>query len=285
MEHNESESKRAHLSAVPEKSGADGRAPVARWVITLSEPLLSTRRRAVADEAMARFIARNSHWATAWFAGYLCDVTATLPPEDPWRRLSATLDLPALSRSNDADDQESRLVLENGEGAKPPVSTGAVNHDGSRFGSLADFTDLVMGELGAADLDLGLAAVADDLDDLTAAVIGFSASNPGAMESVLAKIYHHLWLAEFSGEEGEDVRPAGEVFLGVVGGALRRLIHRRRAYTGADDPFPSVVGFAWMARADRIVGSKRNVASEIGMARAAQIDPGTYDEMRSCGRE
>lgn len=272
------EPKRPRLAAVPDENTADKRAPVARWVITLSEPLISTRQRDVADKNMAKFITRNSHWATAWFAGVISDIAQTLPPTDPWRRLSAFVDLAKISTGHSDADPETKASFTNERGVPAPDVTGAIRPDGEPFGGVHDSTDLVMGELGPADLDLGLAAVSDDIDDLTSAIIGFSASNTQALESVLARVYHHLWLAEFSGREE---RNAGEAFLEVTGEALRRLIHRRRAYTGNDDPFPTVAGFAWMARADRVVSGGRNIASEISLARDARIDPGSYEEMRS----
>lgn len=275
----DTEPERPRLAAVPDENTADRRAPVARWVITLSEPLISTRQRTIADRQMARFISRNSRWATAWFAGVISDIAETLPPDDPWRRLSAYADFALISLGESSADPDTWAEFTNPHGEPAPGVTGAVCPGGEAFGTVRDSTDLVMSELGPADLDIGLAAVSEDVDSLTAAIIGFSASNSQALESVLTRVYHHMWLAAFSGREG--VGDAGETFLEIVGEALRRIIHRRRAYTGAEDPFPTVAGFAWMARADRIVAGGRNIASEVSLARDARIDPGAYGEMRA----
>lgn len=267
---------RPRLAAVPENTTADKRAAVARWIVTLSEPLISTRARETADKNMSAFIATNSHWASAWFAGVISDIAQTLPPDDPWRQLSAFIDLAMISTGHTDSDPDSKESFTNDRGAAAPTQTGATRPDGQPFGGVQDSTDLVMGELGPNELDLGLAAVADDLDPLTSAIIGFSASNTQALESVLSRIYHHLWLAGAF----RDERHAGDVFLDVAGEALRRVIHRRRAYTGTDDPFPAVAGFAWMARADRVVSGHKNIASEITLSRDARIDPGSYETMR-----
>lgn len=249
--------------AVPDPNVPDRRAAVARWIITWSEPLLSTRARANADAAMAQFIQRNSRWSIAWFAGVISDVAATLPPEDPWRRLSARLEV----------GEGEPLTFTHPLGAPAPETTGAVRPDGIAFSGLADSTDIVFSDLVEAPFDLGLAAVTEEIDPRTAAVIGFSAANVSMVHTALDRIYHDLWWSSFEGNRNE----VGPAFLEIAGDALRRLVHRRRTYTSQDDPFANVAGFAWMARADRVVAGTRNIDSEIPLARDARIDPGEYD--------
>lgn len=266
------------LRPVPDETNVDRRSPVARWVLTLSEPLLSTNRRIQADEEMAKFIGSNSQWACFWFAGFMCDVVSTLPPDDPWRLLSSRIDLSAISIGEPGTDADTVLSWRNPQGAAAPeTGTGSVFPDGRRFGSERDSDDLVMPDLGEADVDMGLVALAEELDDLASGVAGFATSNVEAFADALAKIYHHIWLADYT---GESAVPTGVRFLNAVAPALRRFIHRRRIYLGQDDPFVNIAGFAWMARADRLVGGTRRISAELGLAREAQIDPGAYRDMR-----
>lgn len=266
-----------YLRGVPEPTTADRRAPVARWVMTLSEPLLSVEVRSECEVAMARFIGSNDRWACHWFAGFIFDVVSTLPPNDPWRHLSATVDLALLS-VGERGRGDTLLRFDNPRGAEAPAETGAVLPSGARFGTAEDSSDVLVSDFGAPDADIGLVALAEPLDDLSSAIAGFATSNVEAFGATLAKIYHHLWLA--SDFAGETEKTSGERFLQAVGPVLRRFIHRRRIYTGSDDPFPSVAGFAWMARADRLMDGNRNISSELGLARSASIDPGAYDDLK-----
>lgn len=268
---------RRHLRAAPEPGPANRRAPVARWVLSLSEPLLTTREREVIDEQMAAFIDRNAQWSAYWFAGFLFDIASSLPDDDPWRRLSASVDLGLLSLGHTSPDPDTRLVFANPTGAVPDSPTGAVDVDGVRFGRVGNASDLVMSEMGDPAMDIGLVAVAEPLHDLASAIVGFSFANAEFLAAALTKIYHALWMADFADHDG---RTGGEGFLDEAGGALRWLIHRRRVYTGQDDPFPTVCGFAWMARADRLVAGSRRISAELGLAQDAKIDDGSYGDMR-----
>lgn len=265
-----------HLSAVPTPGVPDQRAPVSKWILTLSEPLISTRARAEADRQMAAFIDRNYQWSTNWFAGFMSDLMRTLPPNDPWRHLSAFIDLSEISRGVPATTADNRLSFHHRDALKPPPRrTGAYRVDGSPFGKFTDAADLVAGDLvDEPGLDIGLTALADPINPLTAALIGFAGANIELLASVTSKVYHHLLIPRIA--EG-----AGDEFLDAAGSALRWIIHRRRSYTGHDDPFPTLAGFAWMGRADRVTAGEKSIASEPSMARDALIDPSAYDDLRN----
>ena len=69
----------------------DGFEVAVRWAVALTEPLLSTRARVAADDAMRDRAAADPEWAATLFGGVLADVLTTLPPDDPWRHLSARM--------------------------------------------------------------------------------------------------------------------------------------------------------------------------------------------------
>jgi hypothetical protein len=279
MNDEKTNSSRPRLGVVPDiQAPINGRSTVAKWVLTLSEPLVSTSQRIAIDKEMAAFVKKSPHWAANWFAGVLTDIMSTLPPADPWRRLSGTVDLAAIYDDAKESAEQGRVTFQNREGAKPLATTGAVLPDGSPFGTYTNATDLVMSELGEPVHDEKLIAVALGMDPLAAAILALAGSNVEALAATLDKIYHRLWTAEFSGHSNVD---PGAAFLEAAGSALQWAIHRRRAYTGNDDPFPSILGFAWMARADRVTNGGRNIASELGLARDAKIDPSAYDDLKA----
>lgn len=269
---------RPSLRALPTEPAADRRAPVARWVMTLSEPLLSTERRVTLDSDMAAFISANHQWAVYWFAGAISDIVATLPGNDPWRQLSASIDLTMISLGESSSEAETRIWFQNPQGESPPGGTRAVFPDGRTFGSPEDSSDLVAPDIGPADSDIGLAALIEPLGDLSSAVGGFATADVESFCSALERVWHHLRLAEFSDETRVS---AGFAFLTTVAPVLRRFIHRRRIYTGMDDPFPTLAAFSWMARADRLIRGPRRISAELGLAHEAAIEPGAYDELRA----
>ena len=69
----------------------DGFDVAVRWAAALTEPLLSTAARVAADDAMRGRAAADPEWAATLFGGVLADVLTTLPPDDPWRHLSARI--------------------------------------------------------------------------------------------------------------------------------------------------------------------------------------------------
>lgn len=257
----------------PQQATVDRRRPVAHWIISLSEPLLSTAQRKSADDGLTEFIGRNVNWTCWWFAGFLHDIAHTLPPDDPWRHLSATIEFGATS----ASEHPETFTHTTPGGAAAPTSTGAIFADESPFGQISDSDDLIAPGLGSPDTDLALAGLIEGLDDLSAAVVAVASANVEVLARTLMTIHRHLWLAEFTG--ATDDRPS-EAFLRTISAALRRLIHRRRIYTGPADEFPSLAGFAWMARADRLVRGKEPQPNEVDLVSEGAIDPTAYRDLR-----
>lgn len=262
---------------MPDLAPADRRAPVARWMMTFAEPLLSTERRILLDADMAAFCAANIEWATCWFTGYLTDVASTLPPEDPWRHLSATLHL-AVRSPTVQDVRSERISFDNPEGAPAPRDTGAVLPDGRPFGATSDSADLLTADIGPPSSDIGLVALTEPLGPVAAALAGFATADTDTFHSALMAYWRQL---QADGAENGDGRAdPGVRFLGAVAPVLRRFIHRRRIYTGPDDPFPLVAGFAWLARADRLLAGSGGPIAELGLAAEGALRPGTYDDVR-----
>lgn len=265
------------LMATPDPSPSDRRAPVARWLMSLAEPLLSTEWRVDLDKEMAAFCGANQKWSAYWFAGYINDIVSTLPPEDPWRHLSATIDLAMISAAAQVSGRE-RITFDNPRGRPAPRDTGAVFPDGRGFGTKSDSSDLLMTDIGPSESDIGLAALSEPLSPVSAALAGFATADVDLFHSVLTEVWRQLHFdATDEGIAGPD---AGTRYLGAVAPVLRRFIHRRRIYTGPDDPFPMVAGFSWMARADRLVAGRGRTSAEPGLAAEGALVPGTYHELR-----
>ena len=272
---------RAQLSAVPGPGQpADRRAEVARWVVTLSEPLLTTEERIKVESDMADFINRNSDWACAYFAGLLTDLSATLSPDDPWRRLSALIDLDqvALGHSTDNPDQKlawSSLV------APVPSSTGAViKHPGQParpFGTSADVMDMVNVDVTDPSAMLEVSALMTNLSPLAAAFVAFAASDARTMQVVLSKTRQALFMANFGSITPDTV---GESMLKTAGQAVAWLVHRRRQYLlpGEDDRYAHRIGFEWMSKADR-VNQGKPIATEQSLVGWSMIQPTDYKDL------
>lgn len=212
----------------------------ARWAITLVEPLLSVRRRIVAEDDMAALCRSKPAWATAFLGGVLADLVRSLPDDDPWRALSARIG-----------------TLSTGD--SPPQQTGAVRADGRVFGTWHDAEDLVGLVFATPEIDVALAAVAEPLSPAAAAVLAISAAGWEAAARALRAThalavpaeqdlppevsYPEQWRAGVSGRELYEVGTT----------ALHWALFRRRSYGYTDDPWPVESCFRWGWRADQIV--------------------------------
>lgn len=252
---------------------ADRRGEVARWVVGLSEPLLAPEQRTRVETDMAAFVDRNSAWASAYLAGILNDLTHTLPPDDPWRNLSALIDLQQVSTGRLTSRPELRLAIRSGQAPLPAV-TGAVRPDGAAFGTLLDSADLLEQELPDPTQDVGLAPLTPNLSPLSAALVGFAAGDAQTLHFVLSKVHHHLWEAHFSGLIDQS---PGSALLGATSAALRWLTHRRCCYLSTDS-YVAMLGFAWIAKADRVT-TGRSILEEGGLDLQGMIPPEMYREL------
>lgn len=260
------------ISAPPPGSPADRRAEVARWIVTWTEPLIDDSSRLRTSREMGRFIERNSDWSCAFLAGVLTDLAHSLPADDPWRHMAALIDLDQVATGRAAEDPNRRLARRS-ERAPLPALTGAVTVEGRPFGTRKDALDLLSPGVADASVDVGMAAVATNLSPLAAALVAFGAHDARTLQYVLNQTYHHLWMANFASLIDQS---AGQALLDASGAAIRWLIHRRRAYTGPEDPFPNMVGFNWISVADR-VNAGTPILDEAGrLAKQGAIDAEMY---------
>ncbi len=271
---------RPRLSAVPGPGQpADRRVEVARWVVTLSEPLLRTADRSQTDQAMAAFINRNRDWACAYFAGLLTDLSGSLPRDDPWTCLSATIDLDQVASDHPSGDPDRKLVW---AGAAPlPEDTGATivglpGHQPRVFGTRTDALDLVPLDVVDPSASREMASLTVNLAPLSAALVGFASADARTMQFVLSEVCHHLMLAFLSSATTDTV---GESLLKTAGQAVQWLVHRRRQYLGGDDDgFAHTVGFEWMSKADR-VNTGKPIATESSLRGLSHIPADAYRDL------
>lgn len=198
-----------------------------RWALTLAEPLLPPD---TADSHRRDFAAQcetEPEWSRTLLAGIIADIGATLIEHDVWRSVSA--------RAGD-------LTV----GANPPEQTGATRADGQRFGTSADFDDLVEQQiLGDMTLDLAFSPVARPATPEASAVIAFSFDGWQATSAALA-----------------EVADSGTAVYDIGTEATRWLTHRRRCHGLYDDTFVYECAWTWGWRADKVAADGDWVDSE-----------------------
>ncbi|MFD6092835.1 hypothetical protein ACFWGN_11995 [Oerskovia sp. NPDC060338] len=233
----------------------------ASWIVTQCEPLIATSVRNELDKAMVDLALENASWVATWVAGVVSDMTRTLPVSDPWRNLSASIPVPGKRRMRRGD-----LVTDlTGQGAINPRT-------GKRFGTWLDAVDLV-GAPASADLttDLGLAALLRPLSDDASALVAFAADGFTEARESLEAVYAR------SREGGRD---GGRAVWSCGADAIRWAIHRRRSYTGLDDPYPAVSGFAWLVRANEFASGQGPSMVEVELQIASQrIDDDEFEAL------
>lgn len=207
------------------------RAALARCVISLCEPLLATSRRLVIDEQFDQVLHANPRLVSTWTAGYASSILGTLPRDDPWRNLSATF-IPHDGSPLHAKAKNVPL----------PAVTGA-RTKGRLFGARTDVIDMTVPEFHDWTLDIGLAAVAFDPHPYTSAIIGFASHGFEAALALTATMVAQ-------GVSGQTIYPDPDKEMReILLDTLRRVIHRRRTYTGPSDAFPCSSGMEWVMRA------------------------------------
>ena len=213
---------------------------VARWVVSLCEPLISTSERAQLDEQMSALSLDNAEWLNTWFAGTLCSTVLSLPREDPWRKLSAAF-YPA---------NETKTHIFEFDSVPIPQVTGA-RSKGKSFGTRRDHTDMIVPEFNDWLTDLQLAAVTKELDPWSSTLVGFAGGGFDTTRSVMNEMH-----AEIVDQRKAQLNPATKDMFYVLSEALKYVIHRRRAYVGSDDEFVWSKGFQWIARTDQIISGR-----------------------------
>lgn len=209
---------------------------------------------------MAAFINRNSDWACIYFAGLLTDIASTLPEDDPWRHLSAMIDLDQVAFGRTGTDPDEKLVWK-GEAPVPELTGAAIKAPGGparAFGTSFDAQDLY--DVDVADVRTApqSVAVASNLSPLSASLVAMASADSRTMQVVLAKTYDALWKARFGSLTNDS---PGESLLKVAGQAVQWLTHRRRSYLADEDGFIYTIGLAWTGKADR-VNTGKSITSE-----------------------
>ncbi|MET4143996.1 hypothetical protein [Arthrobacter sp. UYCo732] len=186
---------------------------------------------------MVELVTRHPHWFAAWLSGFLSDVVRSLDPDDPWRNLAI-------------------------------VEGQTVHPDKSPFGTWVDASDIVHVSIEDIRADLGLAALEKPLSDQSAQLVSVAA---------------HGWDAALTWCEANMVKAAvlspeqGADFFKTASSALRWVIHRRRLFSGIEDPFVQVSGVAWIMRADKMTsGEPWDEARAARHLQANTVQPGTY---------
>lgn len=212
---------------------------VSRWIVALSDPLVETESRAEIEDQLTRLVAAHPHWFAGWVSGFVSDLIRSLDPKDPWRNLSV---------------HDAQTLLK----------------DGSPFGTWVDATDVV--PAGDPDLrsDIGLAALEKKLDPRAAQLIAVSARG---WEATLSWCEKNLVTAA-----SLDLDAARDYFR-VAAQAIRWALHRRRVFSGIDDPFAILTAQAWVGRADKLTsGESWDEARAARSLRSNSISEGIYEQ-------
>lgn len=205
---------------------------LAHWSVAMCEPLLSADARACIDREVDEACYREPDYVTAWAAGLMATLLASLPPKDPWRNLSAAI-YPANGKP---------IIVER-EGIPAPPVTGARSAKRS-FGTRRDVSDMIIPEFNDWYMDLALAGVAEELDPNASALIGFASH--GFIPALRAAT--HI-LDELVESRKVSVTASGPTMREILWRAVTRVIHRRRTYMGHDDGFITSQMFEWTVRA------------------------------------
>lgn len=210
------------------------------WSATLTEPLMPLRRRAAAEDGLARAHVANKDVVALFLAGLASDLAQTLPDRDVWRKLSARVGSETV-------------------GANPPETDGASTPDGKRFGTWRDATDLTPLIFASPFDDPGLYALAGDDRGPHAAAILAAAGYGWRPCVAMIEAVHQAPVPQREGspvvdmdtkrlwDRGAQLHQAREACVK----AVRWLTHRRRAYVGPADVWPGESAFRWAWRAVR----------------------------------
>ena len=135
---------------------------------------------------------------------------------------------------------------------------------GDLFGTMLDATDLIVPNHPDFSSDPRLAAFDSPLSTLAALLIHLCAQSWSTARETLAELIR-------GGLAGEDLYCAGCA-------AIRWAIHRRRVYTGAEDPYSFVVTRAWVRRARSAEkGQPWDEARRARLATQEKVPDGLYE--------
>lgn len=243
--------------------------------MTLTEPLLPTGARATFEDDFADLCLTAPKFVARFAGGVVSDLVLTLPERDPWRNLSWRLG-------------------ERTGGELPGASDGALRPDGAPFGTWQDAADLIQPLFADPDVDPGLVALSAGLSAPAAALLASGASGHQVARDVALAVAERTAPAPDQDVAESLVVPdrfavawaANELRTAAVD-AIRWLVHRRRAYLGEIDAWPTESVFRWAWRADREVGGfdwdgsdiARGIESETVAQLAPQDRPDADDDL------
>lgn len=257
---------------VPDRDGAIAPSVRAcRWAISLIEPLMPLTRRLVLDDELREVCQHDPAWVATWFGGVLADLMGTLPPDDPWRGLSARV----VGRGEEMTR------------GRPPADagTGAWRADGSAFGTYDDMSDLVTQTFSDLETDRAVAALLDGLPVNAAAAIAFASDGWQEAGRALAMIHtgsQQVALgiagrpAADTGQRRWSAASSGRVLFDTGDAAIRWAIARRRAWRLYDhDEWPIESAFNWAWRADRVAAGEQVLQATVDSGiRAEAVETG-----------
>jgi hypothetical protein len=262
-------------------------------MLTLVEPLIGLEERAEIEREMVRLASEDPKWTSAWFAGVMWEIVATLPPSDPWRRLAARLDLGALGGPQ-GNGQVRSLTSASVEtyaagDLDVPSTNGAVLPSGRAFGTWTSATDLVSPlDTVPIDEDRALLPYWKPLDPVSAALIGLASGDIDRLARTLRLLHVSLCsepVAESEETFGPDEivhTPSGR-WLRLVGHSLRWLVARRRNYLETFDPWVVALGYTWSSEASHAAPDEGEGVSLSMLAQmwpSGIIPPGDYEIFR-----
>lgn len=237
---------------VDRNTGTEFRDCAAQWAVQQCEPLIPGAARLSTEARLVELTSPAPRRTASWLGGILADQVQTLPPDDPWRNLSARLS--NLARGNN-----------------PPERDGAAGA-GHPFGTVTDGTDLVPASFPSPMTDVGLAGLGNGLAPQAAAVLAFAADGWARCTEALTAVHGQLI------DQGADVAAACLVATG--GDALRWALWRRRVYTSPQDDWFLASAFSWVWRAEQIASTGTLPGDELAEIDAAlqdeAIDPAAY---------
>lgn len=235
-------------------------ATLVTWSLTLTEPLLSLKRRARLEDGLARAHVTDRELVELFLAGIVSDMVRTLPANDPWTELSARIGDVTV-------------------GQEPPGATGAVTAAGKPFGTWRDALDQTPLLHASPFDDPGLAALAgDDMVPEASAILAAGATGWRETAAMVAAAYAAGPSSPGDYSAITDIRTRETYARGAAlhhtreaaVQAVRWAIHRRRAYVGSEDAWPSESAFRWAWRVTRQASGQKWSPDDVEHAIAAE---------------
>lgn len=243
------------------------------WSLTLVNPLIDRAWRERVRASMAALVDSEPTWAAAYFAGLLGAVAHSLPDDDPWRRLTACLDVGALAGQAEDVNCLVRVASDEDRGmsdadvdhmrmrSHPDGMTGAMHPCGAPFGLFEDCTDIEHVDGLSPELHPRASTCAVPLAPLAAALLAVAGQSQDVAQHAYSRVAHALSIAACRDDEASD---CGTALLDAAEAALCWLTYRRSAFEGTRDSLMEMAAMRWIPLTDEfLAGSEpRALADE-----------------------